>query len=140
MRSRLLLAVLLPSAAACSAGGDGPAATDFPSAPYAHVDCVGGACAIDVRTSPQPPQVGVNRVQLTIRGRDGEALDGLTVDVTPTMAAHGHGSSVHPMVTPRGGGLYVVDDVSTYMAGTWELRTTLRGPVTDEATIVLDVR
>lgn len=138
MWSRIALAGLVSLSIACSSGAD--AATGFPQTPYAHVDCVGGGCSIDVRTSPQPPRVGVNTMELTIRGRDGEALDGITIDVTPTMVAHGHGASVHPTVTPRGGGIYVVDDVSTYMAGTWELHTKLQGTVTDEASIVLDVR
>lgn len=137
----LPFAAVVALVAACSSSATDPASgAEFPATAYAHVACPTGACAIDVRTSPQPPRVGTLAVELRVTGRDGEPVDGLTLDVTPMMAAHGHGAGVHPTIEALGGGVYVARNVSCYMAGSWELRTQLRGSVNDDATIVLDVR
>lgn len=135
---RPLGAMALAAVLACSSAAT-PAAT-FSGPTYARVTSSGGGCTVAVRTSPQPPQVGVNMVELTVTGADGVAMDGLAVELTPMMPAHGHGSSVHPTVEPMGGGVYVAHEVSLYMAGTWELHTHLGGSMNEDATIVLDVR
>jgi hypothetical protein len=45
----------------------------------------------------------------------------------------GHGASLIPIVAEDPPGTYVVRDVDFFMAGTWELRTSISGPVTDHA-------
>jgi hypothetical protein len=50
------------------------------------------------------------------------------------MPAMGHGTSVVPTITDVDPGHYVITDVDLFMAGTWELRTTIAGPRTDSAT------
>ena len=125
---------------ACGGGADPPSDV-FPSAAYESVTSSSGAYAIEVRTSPQPPRVGVGSVELRIRDRGGVVVDGLTFVVIPVMPAHAHGASVRPTVSTKGDGTYVLENVSTYMPGQWELRTTIQGVnVSDDATIPLDVR
>lgn len=125
--------------AACGGGSDG--GDVFPADAYEHVTSANGTYAIEVRTSPQPPRVGVGAVELRVRDRGGVAADGLSFQVTPVMPAHAHGASVKPTVVVRGGGVYVLDGVSTYMAGAWELRTTIEGSSgNDDVVIPLDVR
>ncbi|CAN5696281.1 hypothetical protein BH09MYX1_BH09MYX1_11530 [soil metagenome] len=121
-------------------GGEGTATTDtFPAAAYETLASASGAYTIEVRTSPQPPQVGVGSVELYVRDRGGVAADGLAFQVTSVMPAHSHGASVHPTIEPKGAGVYVLHDVSTYMPGKWELHAAIGGPASDEAVIVLDV-
>jgi hypothetical protein len=55
------------------------------------------------------------------------------------MDAMGHGASVKTAVTPKGGGRYLVANVSMFMPGTWTLRTTFTGPVDDHAAPLVDV-
>jgi hypothetical protein len=45
----------------------------------------------------------------------------------------GHGAPLTPNVSEDSPGTYVVGDVDFFMAGTWELRTSISGPVTDHA-------
>jgi hypothetical protein len=95
---------------------------------------------IEVRTGPvQPPARGQANVQLLVRDESGVPLDGLVVEATPWMPAMGHGSSVRPSVISNGDGEYVLENVSMYMPGRWELRTIFSGVVMDSATPVFDV-
>jgi hypothetical protein len=131
------LAAILLSACSGTASDTG---TSFPAQALEHLTSAGGAYGIDVRTSPtQPPSAGVLAVELRIVDRAGGPADGLTIDAVPAMPAHGHGASVHPTVTARGGGVYVLENVSLYMPGAWELQTTFQGSIHDVATIPLDV-
>jgi hypothetical protein len=51
----------------------------------------------------------------------------------------GHGTPVMPTASSEGSGTYALRNVSMYMAGLWELRTTFSGVVMDTATPVFDV-
>jgi hypothetical protein len=66
-------------------------------------------------------------------------VDELGIVSTLWMPAMGHGSSVEPVVSPKGKGTYVLDNVYLYMPGHWELRTSFSGTVTDRATPTFDV-
>jgi hypothetical protein len=140
MRANAWIALaLLVFAAAC--GGGDPAPAPFPAAAYETISSASGGYRIEVRTSPQPPTTGVLAVELRVRDAKGAPVDGLTIAATPVMPAHTHGASVRPSVTAKGGGVYVLDDVSLFMAGKWELRTKLTTASGEEdATITLDVR
>jgi hypothetical protein len=114
--------------ASCSSesSGDGANAS-FPNDPLATATSDSGLTVV-VRTAPsQPPPRGTCTVELTITDAAGAPKDGLAVDVTPWMPAHGHGASVRPTVIAKSGGNYVVTDVSLFMPGEWELRTTIGG-------------
>ncbi len=130
------LALLL--CVACASASD-PVTT---SAPLTTMDSDTGRYHIEVRTTPQQPPVhGVVQVELSIRDtKTGTPLDGATISVVPWMPSHAHGTSVTPTVTALGHGAYRADDVSLYMPGSWQLRTTITAEVTDHATCTLDVR
>lgn len=66
-------------------------------------------------------------------------MDGLAVSVVPWMAAHAHGTSVVPIVTPRGDGRYLVTEVALFMPGAWQLRTSFEGKITDRVAPTVDV-
>lgn len=132
------LPVLLAGAAAACSGGAAPAA-GFPADPYTTTASDSGALVVEVRTSPQPPARGTNAVELTVtRAADGAPVPGLAVGVQPWMPSMNHGTST-PTVTDQGDGRYLVTDVYFYMPGTWQLRTTFSGAVSDHAAPALSV-
>lgn len=121
-------------------GAPKPASGSFPDAPLATVTSAGGELVIEVRTAPeQPPERGIDSVQLVVRDRAGVLQDSLDVAATPWMPAMGHGTSVAPTVSSPRAGTYVLDDVYLFMPGRWELQTTLSGRVTDSATPAFDI-
>jgi len=94
-----------------------------------------GKLAIDVRTAPlQPPTRGLQGVQLVIRdSKTGASEPGLALGVLPWMPAMGHGAPLTPRVEEGPPGTYVVSEVDFFMPGTWELRLSISGAVTDHA-------
>jgi hypothetical protein len=92
-----------------------------------------GDLRIEVRTSPsQPPTGGLQAVQLVIaNATTASPATGLALGVLPWMPAMGHGASLVPTVAESPGGTYVVSDVDFFMPGTWELRTSIAGAVSD---------
>jgi hypothetical protein len=82
-----------------------------------------GRYALHVSSDPDPPVRGVNMMAIRITDGMDHRVDGLVLDVLPWMPSHGHGASVHPSVSAKGGGDYQVENVVFYMAGSWELRT-----------------
>jgi hypothetical protein len=111
----------------------------FPAAALAVASSTSGQLHVELRTDPQPPVRGAVRGQLAIIDASGAAVDGLGVVVLPWMPAHGHGTTVAPQVSAHGGGQYLIDQLYLYMGGTWELRTTISGPVDDEAVPEIEV-
>jgi hypothetical protein len=135
-------AVALLGAAACASSSEpSTGAESFPADAYVRATSDAGALAIEVRTTPtQPPPRGTCTVQLTVAGAaDGRPRDGLVLTVVPWMPSHGHGTSITPQVEPRGGGRYLVTNVSLYMPGDWELRTSIAGAATDRVVIPVSV-
>jgi hypothetical protein len=127
-------AFALPSAAAACAiacsSGTGPTA-EFPAAPLDTITTDSGAMRVEVRTSPQPPTRGGIDAELTITDTtSGKPLDGLILEIRPWMPVMNHGA-IMATVTPEGGGKYLVTEVDLYMAGLWELRTTISGSAND---------
>jgi hypothetical protein len=120
-------------------GESGPTGP-FPVDPYAVLTSQAGRLTIEVRTGPsQPPGRGNTDVQFVVRDHEGALVDGLAVQATPWMPAMGHGTSVMPDAKSEGAGTYALRNVSMYMPGVWELRTTFSGAVMDAATPVFDV-
>jgi hypothetical protein len=144
MKIALASLFVLTLATACSDGAAPPAdqgtATSFPANAYTTVASDTGRARVEVRTSPtQPPVRGVDTLELRVIDAAGNAIDGVTLDVVLWMPAMGHGASVVPTVTPMGNGRYVLTNVDLFMPGTWELRTTLSGSVSDHAAPSLDI-
>jgi hypothetical protein len=126
--------------AGCGAAEEPAPVVDFPAEPYAILASHEGKLTIEVRTGPaQPPLRGRSDVQLIVRDAQGAFVDGLSLEATPWMPAMGHGSSVEPIPVEHGEGRYSLRNVSLYMAGRWEVRTSFSGVVTDSATPVFDV-
>jgi hypothetical protein len=82
---------------------------------------------------------GVNELRYDVTDSAGKPVSGLNVAVTPWMPDMGHGSSVVPSVAEQSPGSYLVTCVDIPMPGTWQLRTTFSGPVSDNATPTFQV-
>jgi len=98
-----------------------------------------GALRIEVRFSPRPPTVGSNAVQLSFQDANGAAPSGLGLAVVPWMPAHGHGTSVDPIVTETAPGTFVAEPLYLFMPGSWELRMTTSGSVDDTAKAAFEI-
>jgi YtkA-like protein len=129
----LVLVALFLSACSSSPGSAPAGPVTFSSEPMMTETSSAGRLRIEVRTAPQqPPSRGVQTIQLVIRDAATDAPEsGLTLGVLPWMPAMGHGASLTPNVSEGPPGTYVVGDVDFFMPGTWELRTSISGPVTD---------
>lgn len=88
-----------------------------------------GALSIKLmEATPAPPQKQSNALVLQVVDGAGVPVDGATLSVTPFMPDHGHGSSVKPTVTAKGGGVYDVANVYLPMPGLWRLTVTVQMP------------
>jgi hypothetical protein len=141
----LLLAMLLSCLApACGSEAGEPTGYDptMPPAtvPHAMLTSVDGTWDVALWVFPEPARKGTNDVVFRVLDRAGGPADDLSVGTQPWMPAHGHGTATVPAVTALGDGFYWAMPVSLYMAGRWELRTTITGDVTDRVVFVVDVR
>jgi hypothetical protein len=138
-RLTLLFAALSFGVLACSSPpSQPPDSSSFPEQPYMQATSTSGSLHVELRTSPQPPAVGNDDVQLLVTDSSGAPRDGLTVSVKPWMPAHDHGTS-QTTVMPQGGGKYLVTNVYLYMSGVWQLQIGFAGPVSDDASIQFEL-
>jgi hypothetical protein len=120
------LACLVIADAGCSSA---PPPGGFPKDPMMTVMSQSAAYRVEVRTSPQPPTRGDQSIEFTITdGATGAPATKLTVNVVPWMPVMLHGASIQPSVTETKPGVYLVTDVDMFMAGEWQLRTTIEAP------------
>jgi hypothetical protein len=122
-----IFGLALASLAACG-GSEPPLSQAFAGAPLLSLTTTTGL-SLSVRTSPQPPTRGNDAAEFTFGGG---AVEGLRLTVIPWMPDMGHGTSQAPMVTEVGGGVYRIDRLALFMAGRWQLRTRIGGPVNDD--------
>lgn len=81
-----------------------------------------------VDATPSPPAKLMNTMNVKVTDAAGNPVDGATISVTPYMPDHAHGSSVTPVVTPKGGGLYAIEKLYYPMAGLWQVTLTVTTP------------
>ena len=131
----LPILLLVPAALLGCAGDPAGGSASFPEAPLMTMASNSGALTLEVRTAPeQPPSRGEIEVEYRITDKSGAPALGLDLTAVPWMPVMQHGASVVPAVSDEGSGRYVVSRVELFMPGTWELRTTIAGPLQDGAT------
>ncbi len=139
-RTALALALFLavPAVAGCSGGGnDGPDAIDYSydctqetrSDTYvAGLEKDSTAVKVQLTSDPAPPQKGDNTWTLMVTDTGDTPLDGLTINSTPFMPDHGHGTASQETVTAgTQAGEYVLDPVNLWMPGYWEVTIDFTG-------------
>jgi len=134
------MATLFALLGGCGSAPSGPMpALSFPATPFETVVSSMGLLHVDVRWSPAAPIKGDNAAQLTFSDPLGNAIDGLSVVVTPWMPAHGHGTSIQPATAPTGPGVLVATPVYLFMSGEWQLRMAITGTVNDSAVATVQI-
>jgi hypothetical protein len=86
----------------------------------------GAFTAVLVDSVPGPPIKGSNDWTVRILDGGGNPVDGLTVTALPKMPDHVHPTSVVPVVTAKGGGVYDLAPVYLFMPGYWVVTLTLQ--------------
>jgi hypothetical protein len=130
--TRLMCAIILVGCAA-----EAPAS--FGTAPIQVVTSDSGTMRVEVWSAPDPPTHGATKLKLVVHDAATSApITGLTITVQAWMPAMGHGAPGTPIITDEGDGSYLVD-VSLFMAGTWQLRTRIAGPMADTASPEVEV-
>ena len=87
---------------------------------------------------PNPPHVGEHRVVITLDQLDSAPLEGATVELSPWMPAHGHGSTDVEAVE-EAPGVYVAQDVWLNMPGIWDLRVRVEAEALGELTATFEI-
>ncbi len=85
-----------------------------------------GALSVQlIESQPGPPQKGDNTWTLAVKTSAGTPVAGATVNVTPFMPDHGHGSPIKAITselsTPAGAGQYRVTPINLFMPGLWQI-------------------
>jgi hypothetical protein len=111
----------------------------FPPQAWQTLNSASGLYHLEIRTSPQPAIKGDNWGEYRITDESGAPATGLSVAVRPWMPAHAHGTSVQPTVVESDQGVYTIQNLLFFMAGHWELRTTIGSSSEDVVVPVFDV-
>ncbi|HUJ56895.1 MAG TPA: FixH family protein [Kofleriaceae bacterium] len=115
--------ITLVALAACGTSG---ASDDGPLVQVGEASSQNGTYEVVMFAHMSNVTRGNHSMQLDVTSAsDGSPAMGLTLAVVPWMPAMGHGASIKPTVTELGDGAYQIDDVDLFMAGLWELRTTI---------------
>lgn len=136
--SLLVLSVFF---AACASSSGATSATSEDTAPIV-VTSDGGARLALVTTPLHPPPPGIVAFDITVDDASGAPVSDLDLTLAGWMPSHGHASYGNVVVTNAGQGHYHVEGCVLAMAGSWQIRTTLRDPSghEDHATATLEVR
>ena len=120
-------------AAPSSNGGSCSATLTFPTSSLSTVTSDGGKLSVAIYSAPYQPLIaGTECLELVVTDpSSGDAVDGLSITMTPWMPAMGHGADTIPLLTALGQGRYVFTEVGLFMPGEWQLRTQFSGQVTD---------
>jgi hypothetical protein len=115
-------------------GNGGTSACETFSAGLTQLGDEGNVSVVLESSSPAPPSRGNNDWTIQLLDPGGAPVPDATLDVTPYMPKHGHGSSVKAVIMPLGDGRYQLNPVNFSMAGTWEVTidVTLPGGATDK--------
>lgn len=86
-------------------------------------------------STPAPPAKGDNEWQLQLVDTGDTPIDGATLELSPFMPDHGHGTPIGAVVTPAGSnGEYTATPVNLWMPGYWEVTVNIDdGGTTDSA-------
>ena len=137
----LIFVAAIATASACGVDGTpNTAPPTFAGDPDQSIVSDSGALRIAVRFAPEPLVVGSDAAELAFTDENGQPVTGLGLTVVPWMPAHGHGTSVNPMVTEATPGTFVASPLYLFMPGSWELRMTTTGAVADTATAAFELQ
>ncbi|MEM7159071.1 MAG: FixH family protein [Myxococcota bacterium] len=74
-----------------------------------------------VAAEPAEPIRGDNTWTVQVTDADGTPLEGMTIDASPWMPDHGHGTAVEEEVVELSAGEFELSPLNLFMAGYWEV-------------------
>jgi hypothetical protein len=128
---RFALAAAVVGLSACGSSSHSDASLSFPETAMMTVTGSENHLNVAIRSSPQPPVLGLTNFELTVTDSEGNPVSGLQLSVVPWMPQMGHGTSITPTVKEVNPGIYQVTQVYLFMPGEWALRTSFSGSVSD---------
>jgi protein SCO1/2 len=135
MRCAALLTALLCLCAEAHAGEATPSLPTEPAAAPLSRATVGGRFRIDLSVQGATLKTGVNVLDLVVHDKDGKAVLGAEVAVTPWMPDRGQGVWDKPEVTERRAGSYHVENVKVITDGYWDLRVSVKSAAVEDLAI-----
>lgn len=78
-----------------------------------------------LQSDPGPPIKGINNWMVKVEDAAGNPMSNAALAATPCMPDHGHGTSVHAVVTPQSNGTTAVMPLYLFMAGVWRVSFTI---------------
>lgn len=130
----LLLCLLLLLGAACGDSADDPQ-------DHGVVTSKAGHFQAHLTPAPNPPVSGENTLQIHLMDADGAPVSGATLQVTPFMPGHGHGTHATPKVDAGANSIYDVSNIVYTMPGRWELTIDItHAQLQDQIVADFDVR
>ena len=101
--------------------------SDIDTWSQAPITRVGENFSLELRAiSPEPWSVGDNDWRIAVTHKDGQALEGVSLFVTPYMPDHGHGVSPPIYNGVEGAdGVYDINTFNLIMPGFWEMTVTV---------------
>jgi hypothetical protein len=95
-----------------------------------------GLAVVLVESTPAPPAKNDNTWRLRVLDSAGTPLGGLTVEVTPFMPDHGHGTPINAEVTALAEpGEYQAAPINLWMPGLWEVRVAVESPDVSDSVV-----
>jgi hypothetical protein len=92
-----------------------------------------GLAVVLVESTPAPPAKGDNTWRLRVLDSAGTPQGGLTVEVTPFMPDHGHGTPIDAEVIALAEpGEYQAGPINLWMPGLWEVTVAAENPAQAE--------
>jgi len=84
-----------------------------------------GLFTLDIAIPANGLTTGSNKLDITVRDKTGREVEGAKLTVVPWLTDKNHGVWEKPVITERGGGKYLADNVTIAMTGQWELKITV---------------
>lgn len=75
--------------------------------------------------APNPVTKGDNSWTVHVTDSNGADVDGATLTIKPFMPDHNHGSSIRPLATAAGNGVYEISRLNLFMPGIWQISVTV---------------
>jgi hypothetical protein len=94
-----------------------------------------GNFSVEIIVKQEELKVGLNTFKIGLHDRNDHDLEGAEITIVPWMPDMGHGVKTKPVVTDKGKGLYIAENVEFSMSGLWILKVTVKKGDTEDKTI-----
>lgn len=85
-----------------------------------------GKFVVEIMVNQDELKVGLNTMKIALHDEKDHALEGAVITVIPWMPDMGHGVKTKPVVTDKGKGLYIAENVEFSMSGLWMIKIKIK--------------